>query len=555
MTNIEIELDVEARMRDGVVLRADIYRPKGGGPWPVLLSRLPYSKRLVNPWTDPVRFAEKGFIVVVQDTRGRFASEGDWEPWTFESDDGYDTVRWASSLPGANGAVGMIGASYFGNTQWMAALSQAPGLRAIAPMLTWSDPDDGLFSRGGAAELGIALAWSLAQGVDAVQKRYATDPEAMGAAVVDLIADFDAMSTDGYWRTPVDRHPTIAKHGIPELGFERSRREPGWTAAARVSGRQKEVDLPSLQFGGWYDIFLQGTLDNFAAIAPRGDSHLVVGPWHHLDSGNQIGDVNFGLAASTDVLGLRGHFVDLQARWFKQHLDQECEADAAGLSPVLLFVMGINEWREEQEWPLARAEDVDLHLRADATASFEASRSDEGVSRFVYDPSDPVMTVGGSLLMSSEFRPGPLNQAPVEEREDVLVFTSDVLTSDLEVTGRVKATINVSSDVPTTDWVVRLCDVDTRGISRNVVDGIRRMEMAPGAVTEVEIDLWSTSHVFRAGHRLRVQVTSSNFPRWDRNFNNVGNVEAQSAIAHQVVIHEAAHPSRVVLPVVPARAE
>lgn len=173
MTEIQIEFDVPAKMRDGTVLRADVYRPGGSGPWPVLLSRLPYGKQmpLAVAVLDPLAVARRGFMMVVQDTRGRFASEGEWEPWTHEESDGYDTVRWAGALPGANGSVGMVGASYFGNTQWMAALSKPPELKAIAPMVTWSDPDDGLWTRGGAIELGITAPWTLMMGADALMRR------------------------------------------------------------------------------------------------------------------------------------------------------------------------------------------------------------------------------------------------------------------------------------------------------------------------------------------------------------------------------------------------
>lgn len=552
MSSIQILTDVEATMRDGVVLRADVYRPTGDGPWPVVMSRLPYGKGNLLHVLHPLRFVEAGFIVVIQDTRGRFASDGEWDPWTFEEADGHDSVVWAASLPGSNGSVGMIGASYFGNTQWMAALSKAPGLKAIAPMLTWSDPDDGLFRRGGALELGLSLPWSLLQGVDTLQKRHATDPAAMGAALMGLVGDYDACATDGYWQTPADQHPTIERHGIPDVGIARSHRDPDWSASARVAGRHAEADLPTLNIGGWYDIFLQGTLDNYVAMAPRGDSHLVVGPWHHVGYANQIGDVNFGIASSLDVLGFQGHYADLQARWLRTHLAPDGDDGSPVLPPVFLFVMGINQWRAEEQWPLARAVDADLYLRADGRASFDEPAADEASDSFVHDPTDPVMTTGGPLLMSGEFRAGPIDQAPVESRPDVLVFTGEALADDLEVTGRVTAVLHVSSDAPTTDWVVRLCDVDADGLSLNVVDGIVRTDMVPGAISQVEVDLWSTSHVFRAGHRLRVHVTSSSFPRWDRNFNNVGNDAQKSTVAHQVVAHNGGQPSRLVLPTVPS---
>ncbi|MEO6083946.1 MAG: CocE/NonD family hydrolase [Umezawaea sp.] len=555
-----IEHDVPAAMRDGVVLRADVYRPSGDGPWPVLLARLPYGKNtpMFVGFMDLVGKARRGFLVVVQDTRGRYASDGEWEPWTFEMDDGYDTVRWAAALPGSNGSVGMFGGSYFGNTQWMAALAKPPELKAIAPMITWSEPDDGLFARGGASELGISVPWSLMQGVDTLLRRHADDPMAQGQALMGLLTDIDAVAKTTYWELPAGHHPVFERHGIRELGFERSLREPEWSDACRVAGRQVEVDLPSLNTGGWYDIFSQGTLDNFTAMRAAGrPAKLVMGPWSHTGTMGYLGDVNFGMAASTELLGFRGRLADLELSWFTQWLAPGTAVDEAPrpeLPPVLLFVMGTNQWREEQEWPLARAVDTDLFLRAGDRLSFEAPGDGEGTDTFTYDPTDPVPTTGGNLLMSNEFPAGPLDQAKVEARPDVLVHTTDPLTEDIEVTGRVRAYLTAATDAPTTDWVVRLCDVDTDGVSRNIVDGIMRAVAPPGEFTEQVVDLWSTSYVFRAGHRIRVHVTSSSFPRWDRNLNTGEPIErgTRSRPARQQIAHDASRLSRIVLPVIPA---
>ncbi|MGW3750779.1 CocE/NonD family hydrolase [Streptomyces sp. NPDC005134] len=562
MTEIQIELDVPAEMRDGTVLRADVYRPGGTGPWPVLLSRLPYGKQM--PMTammlDPQAAVRRGFVVVLQDTRGRFASEGEWEPWTFEESDGYDTVRWAAALPGSNGSVGMIGGSYLGNTQWMAALSKPPELKAIAPMITWSDPDDGLFSRGGAIELGITVPWSLAQGADTLMRRHATDPAALASGITGLVQDLDGLASGGYGELPAGRFPAFARHELPELGYERSRREPEWARSCTVAGRHDEVDLPTFQVGGWFDIFSQGTLDNFTAMRRAGrPATLIMGPWAHGSSmRNMVGDVNFGLGASSDFMGMRGRVLDMQFDWFQRALG-DGEGSGKTLEPdtgsVLLFVMGINQWREETEWPLSRAVDTDFHLRADGRLSREAPGAVEQPGEFTYDPMDPVPTTGGALLLSDEFRPGPLDQAVVEAREDVLVFTTEPLTEDMEVTGQVRALLFAATDGPSTDWVARLCDVDENDVSHNVADGIVRVrETTPGEPAEHVVDLWSTSIDFRAGHRIRVQVTSSNFPRWDRNLNTGEPEETATTprVAHQQIFHDPARPSRIVLPVVPA---
>jgi uncharacterized protein len=528
----------------------------------VLLVRLPYDKNLplFAALLDPVGVARRGFIVVVQDTRGRFASDGEWDPWTCEADDGYDTVRWAAALPGSNGSVGMFGASYFAHTAWMAALTKPPELKAISPRIAWSDPDDGLFARGGAYELGIDVPWSLVQGIDTLMRRHPEDPAALGQALVPLIGDLDAVSDETYWELPTGPHPVFQRHGIQEIGFNRSRRDPDWSAAACcVAGRQAEIQIPSLHTGGWYDIFCQGTLDNYAATHAGGHpANLIMGPWSHLGTTGYLGDVNFGAAANIDVMGFRGRFADLELDWLRRWLAPEEDAPPRPeLPPVLIFVMGINQWREELEWPLTRAVGTDLFLRAGGLLSFDAPENDDRIDTFTYDPEDPVPTTGGALLMSNEYRPGPLDQARVEARPDVLVYTTQPLTADLEVTGRIRAHLTAATDAPTTDWIVRLCDVDTDGVSWNIQDGIVRVVAPPDQFAEQVIDLWSTSYVFRAGHRIRVQVTSSNFPRWDRNLNTgePTGEGSRSRRARQQIAHDADRPSRVVLPVIPAQSE
>jgi putative CocE/NonD family hydrolase len=558
MTDMTVEFDVPATMRDGVVLRADVYRPSAGGPWPVLLTRLPYGKNTPKfiAMLDPIGAARRGFLVVIQDTRGRFASEGDWDPFTFESEDGYDTVRWAAALPHSNGAVGMFGTSYFAYTQWMAALAKPPELRAISPRMVWSDPNDGLFARGGAYELGQGVSWSLEQGFNLLARRHAGNPAALDPAVARLVTDVDNLAHATYWELPSGQQPVFDRHSFPEPGFRRSRREPRWRQVSTIAGRQAEVELPTLHTGAWYDIFCQGTLDNFTASRAAGrPATLIMGPWSHSNTTSQVGDINFGTGAAMDVMGARGRFADLELDWLSQWLTPELakQAPSSPLPPVLLFVMGTNHWRAEQEWPLPRAVDTSLYLRAGGHLTREAPSASEAPDLFTYDPGDPVPTVGGALSMSSEFLPGPRDQASTEARADVLTYTTEPLGEDLEVTGRIVAHLAVATDAPSTDWVVRLCDVDAQGVSRNVVDGIVRTTVPPGEFTGQTVDLWSTSYVFLAGHRIRVQVTSSNFPRWDRNLNtDLSDVGLRSRPAHQQVAHDAERQSRIVLPTIPA---
>ncbi|WP_327730944.1 CocE/NonD family hydrolase [Streptomyces sp. NBC_00487] len=366
--------------------------------------------------------------------------------------------------------------------------------------------------------------------------------------------DVDGLAGDGYAELPAGRFPAFARHDLPEMGYERSRREPDWARSCTIAGRHHEVDLPTFQSGGWYDIFSQGTLDNFTAMRSAGrPATLIMGPWTHIDWRHVIGDVNFGFGAHSDFMGMRGRVHDMQIDWFQRTIG-DGEALEPDTGQVLLFVMGTNQWREETEWPLSRAVDTDFHLRADGRLTAEPPPVAEQAEEFTYDPLDPVPTTGGALLMTDDFRPGPLDQAAVETREDVLVFTTEPLTQDTEVTGRVRAVLFAATDGPSTDWVARLCDVDENGVSRNVTDGIVRVRAAaPGEAAEHVVDLRSTSIVFRAGHRIRLQVTSSNFPRWDRNL-NTGEPEDSATtarVARQQIFHDPDRPSRIILPVVP----
>lgn len=554
MHQIELELDVPVPMCDGTILRADVYRPSGDGTHPVVVSRGPYDK---NEWSDSFMniktMVRSGYVVVLQDTRGRFASEGEWLPWKHERHDGYDTIEWAASLPYSNGKVGMVGASYLGSTQWSAAISGAPHLRAIAPAITWSDPEDGLMFRGGAVELGVNTSWSLFAALGQYPKLGLSSDE-MTAKVMTTLRDIDCLATQTYWQLPSAAQPAMIASGQPDIGVARALAEPATIDESRVSTRYDEIDLPSLNFAGWYDVFLQGSLDNYVAMRSRGrTARLIVGPWWHESmlvptSGGQVGAVNFGVGAQ--LPGGRT-YTEIHRAWF-DHWLKGLPATEDHESGVLLFVMGPNEWRAEPEWPLSRARDTALYLHEDSSLSWDAPEIARAESRFAYDPADPVPTNGGNLVMATDYPAGPFDQREQEARDDVLVFATPPLDADLEITGRVRATVFASTDGPSTDWVVRLCEVDSEGVSRNIVDGITRVRTEASRIDEVEVDLWSTSIVIRAGHRLRVQVTSSNFPRWDRNLNTGEPVTVGTTmrVAHQRIFHDRDRPSRITLPIV-----
>lgn len=544
MANVSIEYDVSVPMRDGVILRADVYRPVGEGAYPVIVARTPYDKTDMFEllYLDPWLASRQGFIAVVQDVRGRFASEGEFAPFTAEGPDGEDTINWAASLPGSNGSVGMWGPSYLGNVQWQAASRRPAALKAIVPQFTFNAPEDGLASRGGARELGLVRHWGIAMGFDRLARLHGDDACELEERLNSLVEAIDGMPGRTYRELPTGTDPVLARHDLPNLAAPES------VAAAAVGQYQEKVVVPSLHIGGWYDLFVQGTINNYLAAAKSTPAKLVIGPWNHVAMTAQQGDINFGLAGHGSAIEYSDSIAGLSFDWLKSWLTGEEAADCD--LPVKIYVMGANEWRSEPEWPLSRAVETAWFLSADAGLHQESDESPLPLT-FQYDPDNPVPTVGGAYVLP-HVPAGSFDQSRVEDRHDVLVFTSDVLNDDVEVTGRVSATLTVSTDAPTTDWVVRLCDVHPDGRSFNVVDGISRVEADAGETSVVEVDLWSTSIVFRKGHRIRVQVTSSCFPRWDRNLNTKDGLHTGvMRVASQRVHVGGGSPSFVTLPVVP----
>jgi len=576
--DVTIQSNVPALMRDGTTLMSNVYRPAADGEYPVLLTRLPYGKDLpINTtYLDPVRAARRGYVVVVQDVRGRYASEGKFTPFVHEFEDGYDAVEWASSLPGTSGAVGMIGLSYLGKAQCHAAVMRPPSLRSMAPGQTWGNHLNGVQMRGGAQEVGLMQYWAqstLALGI--LFRRYRTEPEQIEKKLPALIGVIDELlAGGGYDVLPITDLPDPDDLApFVRSGFERGMDYEGWEYL-NIDGKYDNVEVPTFHIGGWYDCFIGETLRQHGAMKERSKAtgmrppRLLVGPWTHGDFGSLVGDMDFGIGSSGLFINYRGDLTEAHLRWFDATLKGD-ESSLGETSPVEVFVMGENRWRGYEEWPVPGSYPERWYLHGGGPLSRErpdGSAPDE----YDYDPRDPVPTIGGPILMAPIHRPGARDQRPNEGRPDVLVYRSEVLTEDYLVLGSVYATLFAASSAPDTDFVARLVDVYPDGRAIGIADGmirasarksypapgviepVRPTPIEPGRVYEYCIDLWATGITFKAGHRIGVEITSSSFPRWERNPNTGedGARASHTEVARQRIFHDPERPSHVTLTVV-----
>jgi putative CocE/NonD family hydrolase len=374
-----VELDVPVPMRDGVTLRANVYRPPEGR-WPVLLTRLPYGKDLPlgGSALDPVQAVRRGYVVIVQDTRGRFTSEGDWNPFEAEALDGADTVAWAADQPYSDGQVGMYGLSYFGFTQWAAALQQPPALKAIVPTVTWCDPMNGLAFRGGAIELGTQAHWGLQMGFDVLMKQHRDNPPALGAAIVSLAHELDQLGPTGYASLPLGDFAPLQRQPMLPRFFEQVHRpmDSAFLDPVTITGKHARVRVPAFNVGGWFDIFLGDTLANFDAMRQLGrPTKLLIGPWSHSEYSTPVGDLNFGFGSQLGFINLQSDFGRMQLRWF-DHWLKDIDTGMLAEPPIRLFVMGANVWRDELEWPLARAVPTPFYLHSDGALTTDLPASE-----------------------------------------------------------------------------------------------------------------------------------------------------------------------------------
>ncbi len=541
--NVIEELDVKVTMRDGVRLSTNIYRPDAPGKFPVLLTRSPYGNggkgnRFAHS------FVKRGYVVVAQDTRGRDESEGIFDALQSEAPDGYDTQLWVGEQPWCNGRIGTYGGSYVGFTQWMPAPLQSPDLVTMIPVVTFSDFHDVVY-QDGAFRLELWGPWSFEMShpynvpLDSIEKR--RDRILMTLPLIDQ----DKMLG---WKIPFFRDWLLH----PE-------RDRYWDRTS-IGDDYSKVKASVYSIGGWYDILLKGTINNFikmtdSSIDPeiRKKQKILIGPWVHDEGKRLVGELDFGESAVLDES-------ELMIRWFDNQL-KGIDNGAMEDPPVKIFVMGENSWRFENEWPLARTSYEKYYFHSKGRANTLSGDgyldtkppNDQIVDKFIYNPKDPVRTIGSM---------GPYDQRQIETREDVLVYTTDPLKEDIEVTGPVSAVLFASSSARNTDFTAKLVDVYPDGRAIRICEGIIRADhrdpllppsnIEPGKIYSYTIDLWATSNVFKKGHQMRVEVSSSNFPRFDRNLNTGNYFATDTTIlkAEQTIYHNSDYPSCIVLPII-----
>jgi putative CocE/NonD family hydrolase len=536
--------------RDGITLSADVYLPLSGGPLPAIVSWTPYESTRERFIAWGVWFAQRGYAAVVVDVRGRYESEGVFTPWEHDGLDAHDTLTWAAGEPWCNGRIGTWGRSYGGLVQWQLAHLGHPNLRCIAPQVIHDDYFwDGYFTGGAfqlALTLGAASLWTSALAL-------VTGPNARDIVLSDRVlthlplVELDEVTIGrkvDYWR----------------LWWEHQENDEYWQ---QFRHRPELVTVPIFQQGGWFDPYSGSHLRSFAAIGDRVPNRVMIGPWSHEEEVETFrGDVDLSAA----VTAIRDHELVFYDRYVRDEGNDWDERD-----PAEIFVLGANYWYGEREWPLPGTAYTPWHLRAGGALRPDAPAGDEPSDRYDYDPADPVPTIGGvnSVLTMTQgaetpVRPGPIDQRPLEARDDVLVYTSEKLERDLDVIGPVEMVLYAASSARDTDWIVRLCDVHPDGRSIFVTEGIIRARyresnegdsielLEPNEVAEYRIRCYPTANRFKKGHRLRLDVTSSSFPRFSRNLNTGEDVGTgtRMEIARQTVLHTAAYPSHVVLPIV-----
>ena len=521
--------NIEITMRDGTILRHNMTRPDIDGKFPVLLERTPYNKEggSENGVGSPEFFAARGYVVIIQDVRGRFASDGDFYPFKDDGNgsnkDGYDTVEWLANQDWSTGKIGTIGGSYSGATQYRNAISNPPNVKAMFVRESSADYSEEWVYRGGAFELGFNFGW--AHGVTLSNLNHLVTDE-KHEEKEKMLTEVSNNIDDWHKKTPL--FPTQFFDGLSDWYNDWLENPPpsDYWNEFDMSNHFGNIDIPIYHLGGWFDVFLNGTLKFYQGVSKNGKSdkakqnqRLIVGPWVHgpTNIDNRFaGEFDFGPDAALDFNELRLPWFDFWLKGKNNGIDET--------KKINFFVMGKNEWKQADEWPLKNTTYTKYYfnkkLNGEIKSLYSGTLSDKkeienSQLSFTNNLNNPVPSLGGNTLSIPN---GVFEHSSVDKQ--CITFSTNPLENELEVTGPVSAEIYVNSDQENSDWVVRLCDVDQSGYSRLVCDGIFRSHATSGEIQKIKIDMWATSNMFLKGHRLRISVTSSCFPRFDRALNN-----------------------------------
>jgi putative CocE/NonD family hydrolase len=554
LQEIRIDRHLPATMRDGVVLYGDLYRPRAEGRFSTLIVRTPYGVQRDGVHETMIKFAQRGYAILIQDVRGRYESNGDWDPFRFEARDGHDTIQWAAKQPWSNGKVATQGGSYLGHVQWAAA-SQAPAaLVAMFPAVASTNIYANWLTHGGAFRLSFNYGWGVVRMPNRIMLPQYWHTEAYSPKELKYETILDHL--------PLNTGDTRSAGGTVKHyrdWLRHSSYDDYWKSISDEE-RFEKITVPAHTHGGWFDIFLAGTINGYTGMRKRGgnerarnETRMVVGPWGHGPS-RKFGDLDFGPEAAYSLF-------DREVAWFDHYL-KGADNGIDREPPVKIFYMGANKWRGETDWPIPGAENKPLYLAANRSLSWTAPAA-AGTDTYSYDPANPVPTLGGNNCCGTPTAAGPKDQRPIESRPDVLGFTSAALTQPLAIAGPVTMKLFASTDGPDTDWMVKLIDVYPDGRAFNIAEGMLRARfrngldkpdlLKPGETYEFTVDLVGTANVFLRGHRIRVDITSSNFPQFDRNPNTGDDFGTSSRVrvARQVIHRSNTRASHVVLPVVP----
>ena len=559
---VKIERYKTIVLRDGTKIYADVYLPAAPGKYPTIVVRTCYGVQRDGGHQDKIRFAQEGYAVVFADIRGRYESEGIWDPFRDESKDGYDVIEWAAAQPFSNGKVATQGGSYLGHNQWAAMSATPPHLVAAFPGVASTNIYANWLTMGGAFRLSFNYGWGVVRMPNRIMLPQYWHTEAYTP---------EELKYDNIlWHLPLkDGDLKSAGYAVKHYRdwINHESYDDYWKSISDEENFSK-MNVPAHTYGGWFDIFLMGTINGYigmrnkaATPEARAGARMIIGPWGHGPS-QVFGTVDFGATANMQMYNRELQFYDYHLKGIKNGLDLE--------DPVQLFYMGINKWRSEKDYPIPGTQYKNLYLssngnansvRGDGILSFEAPKK-AASDKYTYDPKTPIMTLGGNNCCGTPTQAGPYDQRPLERREDVLVYTSEFLKSPITIAGPMKMKLFAATDGPDTDWMIKLVDVYPDGRAMPISEGILRARfregldkiklLTPNQVYEYEIELTGTANVFLPGHRIRVDITSSNFPQFDRN-PNTGDPFGSSdriRVAQQTIHHGGARLSSIVLPTV-----